>query len=155
LDGIISFLTQVCGGNVHDQGIVEISVSGAAAGVDEVPRALLELKENSMFTTPPERGHWMLWDFGDLRVVPTHYTIRGCWLDSWHVESSPDGTTWTLIDTQSDQCRFRSAQIVSMSYSMSPLVPQVECRWIRVTDMGQYFGCWCAVEFFGTVLTWS
>jgi hypothetical protein len=85
---------------------------------------------SSEFGVPWERGgrfdanQWLCWDFGEMRVWPTHYTLRAEHLKSWVVEASADGATWIEIDRQTENEDF-----VTKSFE----VPRHQkCRLIRI-----------------------
>jgi uncharacterized coiled-coil protein SlyX len=151
LDGIISYLTRKHGGNVHDKGIVTIaskSVSGQYA-----VRNVAELTSDSRFWSKNEPAQWVCWDFHEMRVRPTHYTIRSWLLKSWVVETSLDREAWTEIDRKADNTDFKK-DWVAASFAVSD---SAECRFIRLTQTGKSH-CGgdrlriCAFEIFGALL---
>jgi hypothetical protein len=84
LDGIVALLTERCGGNVHDHGLVDItSLSGGKRRV----------------------------------VLLTSYTIRSlvgcgrgdCHPSNWVVETSVNGTVWTVVDEQNNNYALNGA----------------------------------------------
>jgi hypothetical protein len=148
VDGIISYLTRTHGGNVHDKGIVTIT-STSVRDDDHAVRNVADLTSDSWFYSKDELGQWICWDFHEMRVHPTDYTIISCGLKSWVVESSLDGEAWTEIDRKTDSLNFDTAW-----YAVSN---SAECRFIRLTQTGQrHYGydylSICAFEFFGTLL---
>jgi hypothetical protein len=76
LSGIIAHLTAKCGGNVHDKGVLEITVSSVYK--EKYPPRNAADFENvySHFCSQDEPDQWICWDFKTLRIEPTHYTIR-------------------------------------------------------------------------------
>jgi hypothetical protein len=120
LNGIISYLTAKCRGNVHAKGLVEITVSSNSDSAwnvanldDENPWTTVEIMTNywshsrddyymrSNFCSENEPDEWICWDFKILRIEPAHYTIQtgpDSHLKSWAVEGSDDGASWTEID---------------------------------------------------------
>jgi hypothetical protein len=126
VDGIISYLTQKHGGNVHDKGIVTIT-SKSVRG-DDVPRNVADLTSPSQFRSDHGFVQWICLDFHEIRVCPTHYTIKSASLKSWLVESSLDGEAWTKIDRKTNNNDFKASFAVSNSD---------ECRFIRLTQTEQ------------------
>jgi hypothetical protein len=133
VDGIISYLSRKCGGNVHDKRIVTItskSVHGDFcwnAGLNAAG-----LTSNSDFRSKDEPGQWICWDFHEMRVRPTHYTIKSDSLKSWVVESSLDFVNWTEIDR-----RTNNDDLKEEPHIRSFTVPKsAECRFIRLTQTG-------------------
>jgi hypothetical protein len=149
LDGIISYLTRKHGGNVHDKGIVTItSESLGSYGV----RYASDLNSGSSFCSKNGPGQWICWDFHELRIRPTHYTIKSEFMTSWVVESSMDGVNWTPIDRKKDHRNRYGASVESFAVANS-----AQCRFIRLTQTGKNCHgddrlCGCAFEFFGTLL---
>jgi hypothetical protein len=153
LDGIISYLTRKHGGNVHDKGIVTITSSDMDDRPKYTRKNVADFTSDSEFCSKDEPGQWVCWDFHEMRVRLTHYTIT-CWkLTSWVVESSLDGEAWTEIDRKTNNEDFR-AGLVTVSFAVSN---SAECRFIRLTQTGKNHGCGDsllikAFEFFGTLL---
>jgi uncharacterized coiled-coil protein SlyX len=154
LEGIISYLTRKHGGNVHDKGIVTITSKSV---YDDDPghaaRNVADLTSELCFLSKNKPGQWVCWDFHELRVRPTHYTIRSIYLKSWVVVSSLDGEAWTQIDRQADNEDFGDWwKTASFAVSKS-----AECRFVGLTQTGKnHIGrdslAIRAFEFFGTLL---
>jgi hypothetical protein len=151
--GIISYLTQKHGGNVHDKGIV--TITSKSVDPKYAVRNVADLTSGSEFWSRTEPGQWVCWDFHEMRVRPTHYTIDASWLKSWVVESSLDGEAWTEIDRKTDNQDFKKVSwTMTASFAVSN---SAECRFIRLTQTGERH---CAdhllrieaVEVFGTLL---
>jgi hypothetical protein len=155
LDGIISYLTKKHGGHVHERGLVTVTSKSFWANSPEY------LAKNAAdFTCPvwffrskDEPGQWISWDFREMRVSPTHYTMMAYSPTSWVVEGSLDGTNWTEIDRQSDNEDFKKYQHTASF----PISKAVECRFIRLSQTGKndegrdFLGDLYVVEFFGTL----
>jgi hypothetical protein len=73
-NGVISYLTVKCSGNVHDRGVVEITASSVS--YTDYPRNTADLGTNSDFWSEDEPGQWICLDFKTLRIEPTHNTIQ-------------------------------------------------------------------------------
>jgi hypothetical protein len=165
LDGIISYLTGKYGGNVHDKGIVTIYAKRTfpafamlqSNDTNDDPsypaRNLADLTSEAYFWPGNRFGNSVYWDFHDMRVIPTHYTIKSSLPKSWVVESSLDDETWTQIDEQKDNDDLKEKpHIASFAVSKS-----VECRFIRLIQTGDNhydndaFSL-CAFEVFGTLI---
>jgi hypothetical protein len=150
--GIICYLAQKHGGNVHDIGIVTITSKPVSDAPRYALRNLADLASRTEFNSKKEPGQWVCWDFHELRLHPTHYTITASYLKSWVVESSLDGEAWTKIDRKTDNEDFIYRPVRSFAVSNS-----AECRFIRLTQTGKshsgndYLQN-CAFEVFGTLL---
>jgi hypothetical protein len=147
LDGIISYLTKNHGGNVHEKGIVTITSKSVWSGD---LKNVADLTAHSRFTSQNEPGQWICWDFGEMRVRPTNYTIPTIRLKSWVVEVSVDGHAWTEVDRQVGIQVFRYDWVTGSFAVSSPEVG----RFIRLTQTekshcGYHFLSLSAAEFFG------
>jgi hypothetical protein len=110
------------------------------------------LTSNLDFESANEPGQWTCWDFRDLCVRPTHYTMTTFDLKSCAVEGSLHGESWEssigrltvlhIADWDSDTASFPGSH-------------PAECRFIRPTEIESARLChWLsleAVEFFGTL----
>jgi hypothetical protein len=158
LDGIISYLTMKHGGNVHKKGIVTISSKSVYGDPKYDVKNVADLTSDSRFQSRQcdsesrlEPNQWVCWDFGEMRIRPTHYTICTYSLKSWVVEGSLDGRSWTEIDRQTDNQDFKSTNTASFAVS-NP----AKFRFIRLTQTGKRqcgddFLILSAVEFCGTL----
>jgi hypothetical protein len=155
LEGIISYLTQKYNGNVFEKGIITITSKSVYS--DHPKYALKNVADlndsDSHFWSKNEPGQWVCWDFRDMRVLPTHYTLRSAWLKSWVLEDSMDGENWREIDRQTNTQDSNAAWRMASFAISSP----AECRFIRLTQTGAnhvsrddlYLR---ALELFGTLL---
>jgi hypothetical protein len=150
LDGMISYLTKKHGGNVEEKGIV--TITSKSVNPWYALKNVADLTSDSSFESYSEPGQWICWDFGEMRVRPTHYTIKAYRLKSWVVEGSLDGRSWTEIDRQTDNQDFKyGANTASFAVSTP-----AEFRFIRLTQTdkshyGDDYLALRAVEFFGTL----
>jgi hypothetical protein len=104
LSGILSYLTDRHGGNVHDLGIVEIT---ADKPYDDDPdyaaKNVADIRNReSRFFSASGKNQSISFDFRQATVTPTHYSIRngqfGNDLQTWRIEGSLDGVEWKLLD---------------------------------------------------------
>jgi serine/threonine protein kinase len=148
MHGIIRYLTKKYGGNVHAKGIVTVT-SKSIRGFALNPTVVADLDSDSPFqggTMAP--ADWVCWDFREMCVCLTHYTIRAVKLKSWVVEGSLDGLTWTEVDLQANGPGFE--QVGSFSFCVSkPMASYCAIR-LRQTTGGSPYQLY-AVEFFGTI----
>ena len=100
--GIIASLTRNCGGNVHEEGIVEVTASGCRFGS---LKNVVQLGTNSYFRSNDEPNSWICYDFKTRRVTPTSYMLISDdrhYPRSWVLEVSNDRSTWEVIDRRDD-----------------------------------------------------
>ncbi|OHT05204.1 hypothetical protein TRFO_27141 [Tritrichomonas foetus] len=91
--GIIHHLTEECGDNVHDKGIVNVTSSSVHISLYSLNAADLENK-NQLHPNKIRTNSWICYDFKEKRIQPTHYSIRyrhdydkGCNnLQTWVIE---------------------------------------------------------------------
>jgi hypothetical protein len=166
LDGIISYLTDKHGGNLHDKGIVTVtSKSILSADSGSALRNVIDLASPSYFLSEDEPDQWICWKFHGLRIRPTHYTIKthddSSSMNSWTVHGTLDPSKgWTELDyvpryygsneeeSGTGRCRtFRFWRSAPSSF-------------IRLTQTGNT--SWgfnslglCACEIFGSLLEWQ
>jgi hypothetical protein len=116
-------------------------------------RNVADLTSCLFFNSNDDPGKWICWDFHELRVHLSHYTINAPSLKSWVIESSLDGENWTEIDRRTDNTDLKANDYI-VSFAMSK---STECRFIRLTQTGETHGGsdWLviiAVEFFGVLV---
>jgi hypothetical protein len=152
-DGIISYLTMKHDGNVAKNGIVTITSKSVQNNPKLALKNVADLTSASSFKSKDAPGQWLCWDFRDMRVRPTHYTIKAWYLKSWVLEGSLDGWSWTEIDRETDSQAFVEPFSPPASF---PVSSTVEFHLIRLTQTHKnhertdvlYV---LAVEFFGTL----
>jgi hypothetical protein len=84
------------------------------------------------FESEDKPGQWVCWDFGDLRLSLTFYTMRTCFLRQWVVEGSVDGTTWMeLSRVLEGDCALDTWMVTFAAYDQTPY------RYIRLTQTGK------------------
>jgi hypothetical protein len=138
MEGVISYLTRIHGGNVHDKGVVQISSKSVVFGADSEygPRNLADLTSDSEFRSTNARNEWVCWDFGTFQICPTHYLIRPasvCFLQSWIIEISMDGVFWEEVDRQDKNMDLSQAGLVHVF----PISTPRSCRFIRLIQTGK------------------
>jgi hypothetical protein len=151
LDGIISYLTKKHGGHVHDNGIVTITAKSVSDDPQYALKNVAAFPDGGYFASGNALNQWVCWDFREMRVRSTHYTIGADRLKSWVVEGSLDGKSWTEIDRQTESKAFEHN--IRASFAVSK---PAELRFIRLTQTsknryGDHMLCLDAVEFFGTL----
>jgi hypothetical protein len=112
LRGIISYLTQACGGNVVDKGVI-----GVDGSPGRNPRNAFDFQnKDSYYFHQAHSEQWLIVDFRERRIVPTHYSIRGstyyegmCAPKSWVLEGALEGDNWVELDRQETEGQVRDA----------------------------------------------
>lgn len=112
-NGIIKYLTDKAGGNLHDKGIIETSTNGLDKS--NLPKHLLDFNESSFYHSGNASDIWIIFDFKTMKIKPTNYSIK-CYksgthqLRSWVIETSNDGQIWTTVDEHKDDESLKRCQ---------------------------------------------
>jgi hypothetical protein len=145
---------------VIDRNIVSITASSIASPQSFPLRHVADFSNQSYFYTNDETNSWICYDFKDMQIKVTHYSIRsrryGNWdhLRSWTLEGSQDGLRWVKIDDRTNDTSLNSEGAIS-SFSISE-ESQSEFQMIRLRQTGKNSsGSDClvvnAIEFFGVL----
>lgn len=154
-EGIIRHLTEETGGNIHDNGTIEVTSNSICGSCH--PKKLLDFNENGYYTANGYNGARVCFDFKDRRVKLTNYSIKsyssganGPHLKSWTIEVSNDGQTWKKIDEHKD-CQTLNGPRITGTFEVQP---NDFSRYIR---LNQTDGTWGSgyylyiyyIEFYG------
>jgi hypothetical protein len=137
LDGALSHLTRECGGNVHDQGIVQIT---ASSNRGRYCHQVVDYTWNSYWYSYDIPNSWIQFDFKSRRISPANYTIKsdgsaGNHLVQWSLDGSNDGVSWTTLDRRNTQDL--NGQYIVKSYRCNSLSsPSSFFRFIRLIQTG-------------------
>jgi hypothetical protein len=152
--GILRHLKQICGGNVHQNGIVMITSSGDGSSCCY---QVADEGWNGSWWSSGIQNSWISFDFKDRSVSPTHYTINsgnsGYYLRNWDLEGSNDNSTWQQLDQQNGTSVLNGvSQIHTFTIPESSNLPFF--RYIRLrqtnTDIyGDHYLSMSGFEIFG------
>jgi hypothetical protein len=151
---MISYLTSKYGGNVSDEGIV--NVSGSTTYGSNVAKNAVDLLATSYFYSRNEPNQWLCYDFKNRKIRPTHYAFHansGHWLRSWIFEVSIDGSVWTELDRHTDDQTTNSSHPIGIFSVSNPC----ECQFVRlrqtsVSACGHHYLALHAMEIFGDLI---
>jgi hypothetical protein len=135
LQGIVRYLSEKCGGNVHAKGVVRITASSESRWTPA--QYLLDLDSENVFNSMGQQDQWFCYDFKDQRVILSHYSVRtypyaDCNPRSWVVESSVDGTMWTELDRKVESDDLCESNV----FRTFPIAKPVQCRMVRFRQTG-------------------
>jgi hypothetical protein len=158
--GIISYLTKRFGGHVIDRNIVSITASSIRIPQSYPLRHVADFENRSYFATKNEANSWICYDFKDMRIKVTHYSIRSRrdqnsqHLRFWTLEGSNDGSTWVKLDDRQNDTSLNSEGAIS-TFSISEGF-QGEFQQIRLRQTGKNSNnsdhlIVNAIEFFGVL----
>ena len=162
LDGIIRYLSNACGGNVHDKGVVEITSSPpCSSSAGHAAKNVADVTVDSYFHSNDSANQFVCYNFKDKTIIPTHYSIRSHYssspgnhnLKSWVVETSTDGNVWTEVDRHENNGDLNGRNITK-TY---PISVQKECRMFRIRQIGPNWAglnylVFSSLEVFGTLI---
>lgn len=167
-DGIITYLTRECGGNVHDKGIVNITLSSVEDGL-HLGKHAADFWNESWDETKKEPGAWICYDFKERRVIPTSFTVQWCDpvvyqagpLEDFLFEVSNDQESWTEVrhvtNYMSRDFKYTVPFCALVENFPVSHVPSEGSRFIRLRagpktrqSLCDVFGVW-ALEIFGTL----
>jgi hypothetical protein len=130
-DGIISYLSNKHGGNVHTKPIVKIT-SKSTCGPKHEPQNVADLISAKFFKSKTKPGQWIRWKFRVTPVCLTGYRLSARFLQSWVLEGSQDKKHWTELDRQKGNQVFKSEKPQTASFTISN---RSKCRFIRLTQI--------------------
>ena len=168
--GIISYLTDKCGGNVHDKNVVKVTSSTICndRGTNNsicLPKNAVDFNKTDTrikFATKDLPNQWLKYDFLDHKVCPTHYLIKArgdvkCHNPkSWVIEGSntDKNDDWTVLDQQT-----RVEYLNGLNYMHTFAISSgttTSFRYLRIRQTEEnftrrnYFNL-SALEYFGTL----
>ena len=159
LGGVFRYLTDQCGGNVHDRGVVNVTASGIYD--KNYPKNAVDLGTDSVFQSMRQNNGWICFDMGNLRVKPTSYSIRSheygpgyAHLKSWVLQVSNDGATWQEVDRQTNNPAMNNKHVIR-NFRVAN-VPSDGFRFVRLQQTGpnhqnDNFMIFSSFEIFGTL----
>lgn len=157
LSGIIAFLTQKYGGNLHDLGIVTVAVSSHPPNSTDrtIRKRVLDLTSTEhVWTNWDTSNQWLCYDFKTSWIRPTHYSIRSEPYTSrpqhWVIEGSVQGFEWIELDQRSNNTDLKTS-LVTKVFSITNSVPvrQIRIRQTGPNHAGGHCLAFSAFELFG------
>jgi hypothetical protein len=155
--GLISYLEDLCCGNVHEKGVIEITCSSNARS-----RCwdVVNYNWNDYWRTSNSANNWIQIDFKEWFVSLTHYSLKSdgdsCdHLVEWELIGSRDGHTWVVLDqrrtkdldgryiTQTFWCNGESSFTKSYRY--------IQLHQTGKSSSGKDYLALANIEFFGTM----
>lgn len=160
--GIINFLTEKCGGNVSDKGIVKVT---SLSETTSLAKNVVDLQNNrNYFQSRNQQNTWLQYDFIENRIIPTHYSIRTRHdydMDhprNWVIEGSNTGgnneNEWVILDSRQNDTELNGKN-VSYTFDIEPTQGNEKgFRYLRIRQTGveSSNGNWLtfsALEYFG------
>jgi hypothetical protein len=139
-DGIIAAMTEQCGGNVEEKGLVQ-AISSSCLDPNRFPaKNICDLMFNSNFVSENKSEQWVGYDFKNRKVGIKGYAIRSRFdgwanssnLKSWVVEVSDDKRLWIEADWKANNYDLNATNV----WRAFPSKRQVYGQFIRLKMTG-------------------
>jgi hypothetical protein len=161
--GVIAYLTARYQGNVHDQGVVNITAYVDNKNPNYDPKNVADLGTDSIYDSGCVPNQWICFDFKTMEVAPTHYTVRSyqgaqnAWhIKNWVIQGSQDATSWTEIDRRENNADLNNPHAVkTFAISKTGTFRMLRLFLTGPAHNGSHGMEISRVEFFGTLSLWS
>ena len=156
-EGIMCYLKRETGGNVHDNGTIEIK-SSSIWSANFHPKNLVDYNKNNYYWSKNEQDAFILFDFKDREIQLKNYSIKStsnppnaAHIRNWKLEVSQDGELWTKVDEHNNDRTLRSQNAIS-TFNTKPT--ELFYRFIKLTQTGlSWYNNNCSliecIEFYG------
>lgn len=140
-DGIMNYLTKETGGNIHDNGTIEITSNSINSdNISNHPKNLVDYQEDNLYCSKDAGEAIICFDFKDKMIQLTNYSIKSynCgknWshLKNWVIEVSNNGNTWEEIDRHDDDKALNGENIIA---TFNITKPDGFYRFVRLRQTG-------------------
>ncbi|KAK8841528.1 hypothetical protein M9Y10_027149 [Tritrichomonas musculus] len=167
LDGILKYLTKKTGGNIHDNGTIEITSNSIYNDNNSLhPKNLVDFEKTNVYESKNQPDIFVCFDFKDMQIQLSDYSIKsggdgqnGWHLRNWAIEVSNDGKSWEEVDRHSNDSTLNGSYITS-SYKISNERKEFY-RYVRIHQTGiswnghpnsqYYYVEMCCFELFGKI----
>lgn len=166
--GIMNYLNEKTGGNIHDNGTIEIT-SNAADNKERSPKNLVDYQNNGQYhifqsdISSNEPNTTILFDFKDRRVQLSSYAVESCRFGStnycnlrnWVVEVSNDKEKWKIIDTHTNDPTLNNQSVkavFSVNGNDDTFYRYVQIRQTGVSWYNNGYLYISRIEFFGKLM---
>ncbi|KAK8887933.1 hypothetical protein M9Y10_038992 [Tritrichomonas musculus] len=162
-DGIIRELTKKNSGNVDEKGVVKVTSSSVCCNL--YPKRAVDFDNiDNYFASDDKENSWLQYDFINLRVRPTHYSMRSRNSGgkgyknpmSWLIEGSNDAENWTTLDSQKNVTYLDGKSLVH-TFDIKALQKVNFFRYLRIRQTSKNSGnddllVISALEYFGSII---
>ena len=167
-NGIMNYLITKTGGNIHDNGTVEIT-SNASYSSNNPPKNLVDYQNNENYhyfqsdASSNEPNKTILFDFKNRKVQLTNYSIESCRFDStgycnlrnWVVEVSNDKSQWEIVDRHENDSTLNNAKVKAVfntNGNNNSFYRFVQIRQTGISWYGDAHLYISRIEFFGKLI---
>ena len=162
MSGIIDYLTKKSGGNVSENGTVKVTSLGQYSDDRTAKNAVDIHNTQNYYETKGAKNSWLIYDFGERKVHPTHYSIRtrhdgdSNHPRNWVIEGSNSGSDndWTTLDKRQNE-----ATLTGINTTITFDIKEYEgyYKFLRFHQIGNsssdnLYTAISALEYFGTLI---
>lgn len=158
LNGIIRYLTNKVGQNIHDSGTIEVTTNSFNSDSYH-QKNLLDLdKDNTFWSLNNGRSAWICFGFKEMKVNLSAYTIKtgsggkgSSHVKNWVMEVSDDGANWEIVDEHTDYEGLNGSNLIK-TFDVKPSNFSRYCRFRHTGDYWGYSSVYLvikSIEFFG------
>jgi hypothetical protein len=118
--GVISFLTQLYGGNVCDRGVVRTIQSSIFESYS--PNRIANFSSGDSYCSNNNSNEWIGYDLKRMKIVPRSNGVNSCHLKSWVIEGTNnlEEKEWIELDRQANNSSLNGSLFdVSVPISVS------------------------------------
>ena len=158
--GIMKYLTDKTGQNIHDNGTIEIT-SNSILNDDEKtyhPKHLVDYGINNYYHSKNDKNFYICFDFKNFSVQLTGYSIKSSGypkdderhLKSWIIEVSNNNTddSWTIVDTKENDQNLNEPNVAA--FFTNEVQKNEFFRFVRLRQTGPHeYIFFPLIEFFG------
>ena len=160
-DDIMRHLTKETGGNIHDNGTVDITSNSISGGCH--PKNLVDYQTENDYNSTNNGDAYICFDFKNKAVNLTSYTMKSNnnssgrnTLVNWVIEVSNDKQKWEEIDRHEDVSSLKGSEIVA-TFNMKKQNNKFY-RFVRLRQTGDTWGSpdnkifwFYYIEFYGRI----
>lgn len=147
-NGIVKYLTNKTGGNIHENGTIKITSNTFYDGGE--PKNLLDFTDKNYYRAS-RADSYITFDFKSMKVKVTNYSIKSNWngpdafhMRSWEVEVSNDEVIWKKIDERKN-CQDLNGKLLTGTFDV---LPNGYSRYVRVHQTDRPWGRGDHIWFF-------
>jgi hypothetical protein len=152
--GLLSLLTELIVGNIHEQKVVIVSASSN----DRTAKNVADYGSAFGYESAVSPNSWQCIDFKTATVKMSSYSIqslagRGLHLSGWVVEGSTDDKDWVSVDRRSESDALNGANATGTFWTLREKeVWQVRLRQTEANAAGRMAFGLAAFDVFGVLL---
>ncbi|KAK8838581.1 hypothetical protein M9Y10_033213 [Tritrichomonas musculus] len=154
--GIMRHLTEETGGNIHDNGTIEITSNSVYSS--HYPRNIVDYQNDNFYHSNDQENSEICFDFKDKEIQITSYSLKSVnWgqnsnhLKSWVVEVSNDHQKWDEIDKRENNSILNGSNFIG---TFDTKENKSFYRFVRLRQTGKswcdnYYTVIASIEFYG------